>query len=58
MDANRAIFEAICDARALLIYHVKSKQGRAPEETIEDLRKVLEATSVSEAVNKLRNDPA
>jgi hypothetical protein len=56
MDANKIILDAVHDARALLIHHVQTRQGREPERTIEDLRSVLESTAVSQAVNKLRGD--
>lgn len=55
MSAHKTILTAILDARGLLTYHVQTKQGRDPEKTIEDLRQTLEATSVSEAINQVRD---
>lgn len=54
MDAHRTILDAMHDARGLLTYHLQSKHGRDPKETIEDLCEILQSVIVNEAVNALR----
>jgi hypothetical protein len=54
MKPEEVITESVHAARAVLLHHVQTKQGREPEKAIDELRDILESTAVSEALNKLR----
>lgn len=54
MNERDVVLNALHEAKAILIHHAQTKQGRNPGETIDALFKVLDSTAVNEAVNKLR----
>lgn len=56
MDDCKTIADALHAARGALTYHTQSNQERQPIETIEELKRILESTAVTEALNHLRGD--
>lgn len=55
LSPNEVVLDAVHDTRAILLHHVQTKQSREPEKAIEDLRRILESTAVSEALTAIGN---